>query len=110
MRNAMEMIRNKVIRRGMGCWYAAVCLAAFIGTTPMAEAQNVSVSFTNNRTWVDTPICNGALVKWVNANALPADGLLFPSWGDHSSAWVGATYAVQFSALQNMYQYHHYHF
>lgn len=56
MRDAMKMIQNSVIRRGFRPWCAMVCFVVFMATTPETQAQKVSVSFTNNQTWVDTPI------------------------------------------------------
>jgi hypothetical protein len=56
MKDAMRMIQNIVIQACLRPWCAIACLAALAAATPTANAQNVSVSFTNNQTWVDTPI------------------------------------------------------
>ena len=56
MKHTMKMIQNIVIRRRVPCWCALLCLVAILGVTGDVKAQNVSVSFTNNQTWVDTPI------------------------------------------------------
>ena len=56
MKNAMKMIQKTEIQRRVPCWCALLYLVAIIGVTGDAKAQSVSVSYTNNQTWVDTPI------------------------------------------------------
>ena len=56
MKDAMRMIQNTVIRHRVPYWCALLSLVAIMGVTGDAKAQNVSVSYTNNQTWVDTPI------------------------------------------------------
>ncbi|HAW96339.1 MAG: hypothetical protein CMJ33_03005 [Phycisphaerae bacterium] len=56
MKDAMKMIENTLIQGAIRCVCTLTTLAIMLGITGTANAQNVSVSFTNNQTWVDTPI------------------------------------------------------
>ncbi len=56
MKDGIKMIEHGVMGRRTLAWCAMILLAAAMLVTNDAKAQNVSVSFTNNQTWVDTPI------------------------------------------------------
>ena len=56
MKDAMKMIENPLIQRPVRSLCAMAILLVVLASHGTAQAQNVSVSFTNNQTWVDTPI------------------------------------------------------